>query len=83
MDLSLPFLVIDLSTSHVTRQVIPDSYLEQYLGGVGLAVRLLWEFCPVGPDALRPENPIVFAASTLGGTLIPPPASTPLLPSRP
>lgn len=71
VDLSLPFLVIDLSTSRVTRQIIPDSYLEQYLGGVGLAVRLLWEFCPVGPDALRPENPIVFAASTLGGTLIP------------
>jgi aldehyde:ferredoxin oxidoreductase len=45
--------------------------LKGYLGGVGLATRLLYQYLPAGTDAFSPDNPLVFATSALGGTIIP------------
>jgi aldehyde:ferredoxin oxidoreductase len=40
-----------------------------YLGGSGVAIRLLEEECPRGADPLGPENPIIFAVGPLNGVL--------------
>ena len=40
---------------------------EKYLGGVGVASKLLFEECPKGADPLGPENPIIFAVGPLNG----------------
>lgn len=40
---------------------------EEYLGGVGVASKLLIEECPQGADPLSPENVIVFAVGPLNG----------------
>ena len=40
---------------------------EEYLGGVGVGIRLLLEECPRGADPLGPENPIIFVVGQLNG----------------
>jgi aldehyde:ferredoxin oxidoreductase len=64
-------LIIDLTTREVKVEEISPSILKGYLGGVGLATRLLYQYMPAGTDALSPNNPLVFAGSGLGGTIIP------------
>lgn len=64
-------LEVDLAAR--TSRVVPldTSYCRQYLGGVGLAARLLWEYSRPGVDPLHPDNPVVFATGALAGTMAP------------
>ncbi|MBI2918523.1 MAG: aldehyde ferredoxin oxidoreductase family protein [Chloroflexi bacterium] len=71
MEPGFRLLVIDLGASSASTQVVPPSYVEHYLGGVGLVVRLLWDYCPPGADPLGPDNPLVFATGAMAGTLVP------------
>ena len=64
-------LIINLTTREVKIEEISPSILKGYLGGVGLATRLLYQFLPPGTDSFSPDNPLIFAASGLGGTTIP------------
>ena len=64
-------LVINLTTQEVKVEELSPSLLKGYLGGVGLATRLLYQYLPPGSDALCPDNPLVFASSALAGTIIP------------
>ncbi len=41
--------------------------VQYYIGGSGVAINLLKEYCPVGADPLGPDNPIVFAVGPLVG----------------
>ncbi|MFH1179463.1 MAG: aldehyde ferredoxin oxidoreductase family protein [Candidatus Bathyarchaeota archaeon] len=40
---------------------------EKYIGGTGVAIKLLEDNCPEGADPLGPDNPIVFAVGPLVG----------------
>lgn len=40
---------------------------EKYIGGTGVAIKLLEELCPKNADPLGPENPIIFAVGPLNG----------------
>ena len=76
MEVSLPLyhgriLIIDLTTRESQIDEVSSSLLKGYLGGVGLATRLLYQYLPAGTDAFSPDNPLVFASSALGGTVIP------------
>jgi len=64
-------LIVDLTAQEVKVEELSPSLLKGYLGGVGLAARLLYQYSPAGTDALSPDNPLVFASSALGGTIIP------------
>lgn len=64
-------LLVNLTTQEVKVEKLSPSLLKGYLGGVGLAVRLLYQYLPAGADAFSPENPLVFASSGLCGTVIP------------
>ncbi|MFC1864214.1 aldehyde ferredoxin oxidoreductase family protein [Chloroflexota bacterium] len=64
-------LIIDLTSQEVKVEELSPSLLKGYLGGVGLAARLLYQYLPTGIDAFSPDNPLVFASSGLGGTIIP------------
>ncbi len=59
-------LVIDLSKRAFEVVERPDLF-EASIGGAGVAIRLLEEFCPPGADPLGPENPIIFAVGPLVG----------------
>ncbi len=49
----------------------PQDWAKEYLGGRGLAVRLLWEHLPTGADPLGPENLLIFAVGPLTGLTVP------------
>ena len=62
------FLKIDLSTGEITELQISKALKLHYLGGRGLAIRLLWEHAPRGVDPLSPENPLIFMTGPYTGT---------------
>lgn len=59
---------IDLSTKKITEEKYPDRYLEQYIGGDGLAARLLYDEVLPGVGGLDPENLFILSAGPLAGT---------------
>jgi aldehyde:ferredoxin oxidoreductase len=64
-------LRVDLTTRQVTRQFLAPATLRKYLGGVGLAARLLYDETDAATGPLSPSNPLVFAVGPLTGTRIP------------
>jgi len=47
--------------------VVRKELFEKYIGGAGVAIKLLQEECPQGINPLSPENPIIFAVGPLVG----------------
>jgi len=65
---TLPSRVLYIDLSRRTFQVEDRRALfEKYLGGTGVATRLLMENCPEKADPLGPDNPIVLAVGPLTG----------------
>lgn len=63
-------LSIDLTGRTVRSEPLDYALLRDYVGGVGLGVRLLYARSPKGVNPLSPDNPIIFASSPLAGTSI-------------
>ena len=61
-------LTVDLSARTARREAVGEDVLRKFIGGTGLASRLLYERCPAGADPLGPENPLIFACSPLVGS---------------
>jgi aldehyde:ferredoxin oxidoreductase len=64
-------LRVDLDAERVTEQQLPDDWIDRYLGGTGLAARVLYEELDPGADPLGPENVLVFATGPITGTRAP------------
>jgi aldehyde:ferredoxin oxidoreductase len=61
---------IDLSKRTFVIESISDDLLVKYIGGKGLAARLLTDLNPAGVDPLAPENNLLFLTGPLGGSKI-------------
>ena len=57
-------LIIDLS-SKTYRIEDRQTLFEERIGGAGVAIRLLFEFCPEGADPLGPDNPIILTVGAI------------------
>lgn len=64
-------LIADLTTRQARTEQLDPALLRGYLGGVGLATRLLLHYSRAGISPLSPDNPIVFASGGLAGTIVP------------
>ena len=64
-------LHIDATTRKTWVEEKSAEYYKLYLGGIGLAVRLLYENTPAGLDPLGPQNALCFACSSFAGTTVP------------
>ena len=64
-------LRVDLSDGNIGTEDIPKDWLEQYVGGRGLAARYLYEEMDPTVDPLAPENKLIFATGPLTGTPVP------------
>lgn len=63
-------LKIDVGSGQV--EVSPTStYIDEYLGGRGIGVRLVYDMVQPGIDAFAPENPLIFSMGPLSGTAMP------------
>ncbi|HET7091332.1 MAG TPA: aldehyde ferredoxin oxidoreductase family protein [Anaerolineae bacterium] len=61
-------LSVDLSRSTITEQQIDPDLTRDYVGGSGLAARLLWDRLAPDLDPLGPDNPLLFITGPLTGT---------------
>lgn len=64
-------LRVDLSKGKILEEVLNTDILYQYIGGTGLAIRLLYDELTPQLDPFSPENRIIFATGPLTGTLVP------------
>jgi len=68
-------LTVDLSTKSSHRFDLDDATFTRVLGGVGLAVELIYDYLVRNDlfaiDPLGPENPLVFAAGPFSSTPVP------------
>lgn len=64
-------LWIDLSTKETKVEKLSSEVYEKYLGGLGLASRLLFDIAKPAIDPLLPENPLIIVPGLLIGTGLP------------
>ncbi len=66
-------LRVDMTTGSSKTEPIDDEFIEQYVGGRGFAVKLLWDNLQKCKkiDPLGPENMLVVAAGPLTGVYLP------------
>ncbi len=64
-------LEVDLTERKITRIPLDGEVASKYIGGKGLAARILYDHLPHGCDPFDPDNIMVFATGPLTGTLVP------------
>ncbi len=64
-------LIVDLSRRQISTRALDPQVIDDYLGGRGLAMRLLCDMAPAGVEPLAPDNPLIFATGPCAGTLVP------------
>lgn len=64
-------LWVDLTEGHIRSLPLDGSLARDYIGGVGLGTRLVYDSVGGETDPLGPENHLVFAAGPLTGTTFP------------
>jgi len=64
-------LYIDLTSNDISNIPISDHIRKNYLGGKGLALKLLYDYISPGIDPLSPKNLIIFANGPTAGTHAP------------
>ncbi len=63
-------LKVDLSSGNIETEPT-ETYVDDYLGGRGIGVRLVYEHLKPGTGALEPGNPLIFSMGPLTGTAMP------------
>lgn len=66
-----PILHVNLSDKSIRRESLPPDLFNQYLGGRGLGVKLLYDNLAPGIDAMSPDNLLVFAVGPSTATSVP------------
>ncbi len=64
-------LKVNLTTGEISQETIPDDYLRDYIGGSGLAARLLYDVLDPTIDPLDPRSPLLWITGPLTGTVGP------------
>lgn len=64
-------LRVDLTTGKIETEPLGEEIAKQYIGGIGLGIRLLVDNLKQGTDAFSPDNPLIFVTGPLSGTMGP------------
>ncbi len=64
-------LFVDLTTASSAVRPLDEATARAFLGGNGLAARLLWEIVPFGVDPYDPANAVALAVGPVTDTLVP------------
>ena len=64
-------LLVDLSAKHCSIRTIKEGFFKKYLGGVGVAAKLIFEEVDPKVEPLSPDNMIVFSVGPFQGTSVP------------
>lgn len=63
-------LRINLSEGKIKKQTLSEHLAREYIGGRGLAARILYDEVPAGANPLGPENKLIISTGPLSGTPI-------------
>ena len=69
-------LFVDLGGGATRVETLPEPMARAFLGGNGVAARLLYDHVPAGVDAFDPRNAVVFAVGPITDTSVPGKANT-------
>jgi len=64
-------LFVDLGTGTARQEALDERSARAYLGGNGLAARLLYDHVPARTDPFAPTNAVVFAVGPITDTTVP------------
>jgi len=64
-------LTVDLTSGDIGTTPLDDETVELYIGGRGLATRILYDAIEPGIDPLSPANKVLFITGPAAGTLVP------------
>ena len=64
-------LWVDLTVNKVTIEHLNKNIVRKYIGGTGLATRILYDQTSVETDPLGPDNPLIFMTGPFTGTKVP------------
>ena len=64
-------LVVDLAESKIQRRDLEEAVVERYIGGRGLAARILYDEIRPGAKSYSNDNRLLFITGPAAGTLIP------------
>nr|MDO8083168.1 aldehyde ferredoxin oxidoreductase family protein [Candidatus Sigynarchaeum springense] len=71
MAINRKILKIELAGGKTSTIALDKSLYNQFIGGAGIAARILYPMLNVRVDPLSPANPLLFMAGALAGTLAP------------
>jgi len=64
-------LHVSLTTGETKTEPLSEEMAKQYIGGIGLGIRLLMDNSKPGTDAFDPDNALIYCAGPLSGTMGP------------
>lgn len=64
-------LFVDLTQGKITEESLPESVYRDFIGGIGLGARILYERMKPKADPLGPDNMLGFVAGPCTGTTVP------------
>ena len=64
-------LRVNLTSKEARIEKYPKDFASQFIGGRGMAVKILWDEVPKGTDPLSPGNKFIAAAGPLSGLAMP------------
>ena len=64
-------LHVDLATGRFDVEPLKEGLARQYIGGIGLGMRLALDYIKPGVDPLSPENVLILATGPLAGVMAP------------
>jgi len=64
-------LIVDLTTGKTTVEPLNEDYAKKYIGGIGLGMRLLFDYSKPGADPFSPDNPLILTTGPISGTMWP------------
>ncbi|GAP13971.1 aldehyde:ferredoxin oxidoreductase [Longilinea arvoryzae] len=65
------YLRIDLTNGTIEKDILPLDWVENYLGGNGIGVKILWDEVPARVKPLSLENKLIVATGPLCGSSMP------------
>lgn len=66
------YLQTDLTRGKITKLPLEKKWARHYIGGSGMAARILYDEVPPKVDPLSPKNVLIFATGPITGTVYPP-----------
>jgi len=64
-------LYVDLTTGKTEVKPLNEKLAKDYIGGIGLGMKMWLDHSKAGVDVFSPENPLIFITGPLSGTMAP------------